>query len=266
MHVPTRVPPTVVLVHGAFTDASSWAAVAGLLHSAGLRVRAPANPLRGLRQDSAYIRSVVRDIAVPVVLVGHGYGGAVITHAAADNDNVVALCYVAAFGLDARECVLDITRRFAPMPSAYATVTAPLPARSPGSPESELYIRRTRFADVFAADLPPRVSRVLAVTQRPIASSALTGVSGPPAWASKPSWYAIATADQLLNPTAQHFMAQRMAAAEHLLDGSHAVLLSQPGAVTGMIREAVAHGSAPVDGDEPPEQGEHPIQVNAPRA
>lgn len=249
MHVPTHVPPTVVLVHGAFTDASSWAGVVGLLHGAGLRVCAPANPLRGLRQDAAYIRSVVRAIAVPVVLVGHGYGGAVITQAAADNDNVVALCYVAAFGLDARECVLDITRRFASMPSAHATVTAPVSARSPGGQESELYIRRTRFADVFAADLPPRVSDVLSVTQRPIASSALTGVSGPPAWAFKPSWYAIASADQVLNPTAQRFMAQRMTAAEYLLDGSHAVLLSQPGAVAGMIREAAAHGAAPYDGD-----------------
>ncbi|NEA57441.1 alpha/beta hydrolase [Streptomyces sp. SID13666] len=230
-----------MLVHGAFTDASSWAGITSLLHAAGLTVRAPANPLRDLAQDAAYLRSVVRRINVPVVLVGHGYGGAVITHAATDTDNVVALCYVAAFGLDHGECVLDITSRFAPTPATDATFTATLPAQNPTAPEGELYIRRDRFPQVYAVDLPPRVQRVLSVTQRPIARSALTGRSGPPAWASKPSWYAIATADQVLNPTAQRFMAQRMAATEYLLDGSHAVVWSQPGAVAAMIREAASH-------------------------
>ncbi|UKY54801.1 alpha/beta fold hydrolase [Streptomyces inhibens] len=238
MHGPTSVPPTIVLVHGAFTDASSWAGVVSLLHAAGLTVRAPANPLRGLVQDAAYIGSMVRDIDVPVVLVGHDYGGAVITHAATDADNVVALCYVAGFGLDAGECVLDITNRFAPVPVADATFTAALPAQIPGGPESELYIHKERFPQVYAADLPPSVKDVLSVAQRPIACRALTSRSGPPAWASKPSWYAIATADRILSPTAQRFMAQRMAATEYMLDGSHAVVLSQPAAVVAMIREA----------------------------
>ncbi|WP_327433787.1 alpha/beta fold hydrolase [Streptomyces sp. NBC_01236] len=249
MHRPTPVPPTIVLVHGAFTDASSWARVISLLHAAGLTVRAPANPLRGLAQDAASIRSVVRDIDVPVVLVGHGYGGAVITQAASDADNVVALCYVAAFGLDAGECVLDITSRFAPVPVADATFTAALPAQIPGSPESELYIRKERFPQVYAADLSPSVNDVLSVAQRPIACGALTSRSGPPAWASKPSWYAIATADRTLNPTAQRFMAQRMAATEYVLDGSHAVVLSQPAAVVAMIREAAEQGNGRGDGD-----------------
>jgi pimeloyl-ACP methyl ester carboxylesterase len=249
MHKPTRVPPTIVLVHGAFTDASSWAEVISLLHAAGLTVRAPANPLRGLAQDAAYIRSVVRDIDVPVVLVGHDYGGAVITHAATDADNVVALCYVAAFGLDAGECVLDITNRFAPVPVADATFTAALPTQIPRGPECELYIRKERFPQVYAADLPPSVNDALSVAQRPIACSALTSRSGPPAWASKPSWYAIATADRILNPTAQRFMAQRMAATEYVLDGSHAVVLSQPAAVVAMIQEATEQGNGHGDGD-----------------
>lgn len=249
MHEPTPIAPTIVLVHGAFTDASSWAGVISLLHSVGFTVRAPANPLRGLAQDAAYIGSVVRDIDAPVVLVGHCYGGAVITHAATDADNVVALCYVAALGLDAGECVLDITSRFAPMPVADATVTAALPAQLPGGPESELYIREERFPQMYAADLPPRVKNVMSVAQRPIARSALTGRSGPPAWASKPSWYAIATADRMLNPTAQRFMAQRMAATEYVLDGSHAVVLSQPRAVAAMIREAAEQGTGRDDGD-----------------
>ncbi|GAA1276220.1 MULTISPECIES: alpha/beta fold hydrolase [Streptomyces] len=249
MHGPTPSLPTIVLVHGAFTDASSWARVIRLLHAAGLTVRAPANPLRGLAQDAAYIRSVVCHLDVPVVLVGHGYGGAVITQAAADADNIVALCYVAAFGLDAGECVVDITNRFAPMPVTDATVTVALPGRFPAEPDSELYIREERFPQVYAADLPPRVTDVLSVAQRPIAWSGLTGRSGAPAWASKPSWYAIATADRMLNPTAQRFMAQRMAATEHLLDGSHAVVLSQPGAVAAMIREAVEQGTGRGGGD-----------------
>lgn len=249
MHGPTPLLPTIVLVHGAFTDASSWARVIRLLHAAGLTVRAPANPLRGLAQDAAYVRSVVCHLDVPVVLVGHGYGGAVITHAATDADNIVALCYVAAFGLDAGECVVDITNRFAPMPVTDATVTVALPGRFPTEPDSELYIRKERFPQVYAADLPPSVTDVLAVAQRPIAWSALTGRSGPPAWASKPSWYAIATADRILNPTAQRFMAQRMAATEHLLEGSHAVVLSQPGAVAAMIREAAEQGTGRGGGD-----------------
>ncbi|MES4907680.1 MULTISPECIES: alpha/beta hydrolase [unclassified Streptomyces] len=243
---PVPPPPTIVLVHGAFTDASSWAGVISLLHAAGSAVRAPANPLRGLTYDAAYIRSVVRDIDVPVVLVGHGYGGAVITHA--DADNVVALCYVAAFGLDAGECVLDITSRFPPTPVADATCTADLPAQLPGGPDSEVYISEERFPHVYAADLPPHVKHVMSVAQRPIARSALTSRSGPPAWASKPSWYAIATADRMLNPTAQRFMAQRMAAIEYLLDGSHAVVLSQPDAVVAMIQEAAEQGNGHGDG------------------
>ncbi|MFG2353082.1 alpha/beta fold hydrolase [Streptomyces sp. NPDC048521] len=243
MRRPTPVTPTVVLVHGAFTDASSWAGVISLLHADGLAVRAPANPLRGLAQDAASIGAVVRALDVPVVLVGHGYGGAVITHAATDADNVVALCYVAAFGLDTGECVLDITNRFAPVAVADAVITAALPAPIPGGPESELYIRRERFSQMYAADLPSGVTDVRSLAQRPIARGALTGRSGPPAWACKPSWYAIAAADRMLNPTAQRFMAQRMAATEYTLDGSHAVLLSQPGAVAAMIREAAERGT-----------------------
>ncbi|MEV7866346.1 alpha/beta hydrolase [Streptomyces sp. NPDC088124] len=241
VHGPTPPPPTVVLVHGAFTDASSWAKVIRLLRTAGLTVLAPANPLRGLAQDASYIRSVLGQITVPVVLVGHGYGGAVITHAAADADNTVALCYVAAFGLDAGESVSDIMNRFARTPRTGATVTDARPAPSPAGRQSEVYIRKERFRQVYAADLSPRVTDVLAVTQRPIARSTLNDTSGPPAWASKPSWYAISAADRILSPVAQRFMAQRMAATEYLLKASHAVVLSQPGAVTAMIQEAVEH-------------------------
>ncbi|MFJ4326730.1 esterase/lipase family protein [Streptomyces tricolor] len=230
--------PTVVLVHGAFTDASSWTGVIRLLHAAGLTVRAPANPLRGLAHDAAYVRSVLRQIDAPVVLVGHGYGGAVVTDAAADADNVVALGYVAAFGLDAGESLLDVTHRFSPVPGTDTVFTASVAAPSPVAADGELFIRAERFLQMYAADLPPRVTRALSVRQRPLAHSALTAGSGPPAWASKPSWYAIAAADRLLDPTAQRFMAQRMAATEYLVDGSHALVLSRPDAVAAMIRAA----------------------------
>ncbi|MFD1929971.1 alpha/beta fold hydrolase [Nonomuraea mangrovi] len=218
--------PTIVLVHGAFTDASSWAAVIGELQAAGFTVRAPANPLRDLAGDAAHISGVVRAIDGPVVLVGHCYGGAVITNV--DAGNVVALGFVAAFGLDSGESVRDLVHRFAPMPIAAATVRA----------EGELYVRDDRFREVLAADLPPHVTAVMSAAQRPIARGALEGRSGRPSWASLPTWYAIAHADRALNPRAQHFMAQRMAAVEHHLDGSHAVPLSLPAAVADMIRAA----------------------------
>ncbi|MFF2146770.1 alpha/beta fold hydrolase [Kitasatospora sp. NPDC058190] len=239
MHTPTPVPPTVVLVHGAFTDASSWSEVIGPLRAAGLTVHAPANPLRGLAHDAACVRSLVRGLDTPVVLVGHGYGGAVITQATDDTDQVVALCYVAAFALDAGECLLDITNRFAPSPLADATVTTALPS----GPDSEVYIHAERFRQLYADDLSPAAGQALAAAQRPIACGALTDRSGSPAWADKPSWYAIATADRMLNPVAQRFMAQRMAATEYVLDASHAVPLSRPEAVVAMILEATGHAT-----------------------
>ncbi|MFE7558385.1 alpha/beta fold hydrolase [Kitasatospora sp. NPDC057500] len=235
---PSPLLPTVVLVHGAFADSSTWASVAALLRADGLTVRTPANPLRGLAHDAARLAGVLRGIGGPVVLAGHDYGGAVVTEAAADADNAVALCYVAGFGLDEGECVLDVVRRFAPAPVAEVLAGAPLP----GGPQRGLLVRAERFPHVYAADLPSGVQRALAAAQRPIACGALTGRPGPPAWASRPSWYAIATADRVVNPTAQRFMAQRMAATEHVLDGSHAVALSRPDAVAAMIREAAGLG------------------------
>ncbi|MFF3597298.1 alpha/beta fold hydrolase [Kitasatospora indigofera] len=235
---PTPDPPTVVLVHGAFTDASSWAAVVRLLRASGLAVHAPANPLRGLAHDAACVRSLLRELDTPVVLVGHGYGGAVISQPADDTDQVVALCYAAAFGLDADECVLDIVNRFAPSPLADATVTT-----FPSGPDSEVHIQAERFQRLYADDLSPEAGQALASAQRPIASCALTDRSVSPAWVDKPSWYAVATADRMLNPAAQRFMAQRMAATEYVLNASHAVPLSRPEAVVAMIREATGYAT-----------------------
>jgi pimeloyl-ACP methyl ester carboxylesterase len=231
-----------VLVHGAFTDASVWTEVTGLLTADGLAVHAPVLPLRGLAEDAAHLRDVVGRTGAPVILVGHGYGGAVITQAATGTDEVVALCYVAGFGLDAGECVLDVTSRFPAMPllGTSLTVDPATIAREPASRERELRLRADRFGPAYGADLPDPVRRALFDRQRPITFGALTDPSGPPAWAGLPAWYAITGADRLVNPTAQRFMAQRMAATERVLDASHAAVVSQPAAVAAMIREAAS--------------------------
>ncbi|WP_188196092.1 alpha/beta hydrolase [Nonomuraea sp. SYSU D8015] len=219
--------PRIVLVHGAFTDPSSWAGVIEDLHADGLGAEAVANPLRGLAIDAAHVTGAIRRITDPVVLVGHCYGGAVITNVA--TDNVVALVYVAGFGLDWNESVVHVYRRFAPTLIADAIV---------GRSDAELAVRCDRFRDVLAGDLPARRTAVLAAAQRPIARSALTAGSAAPAWAKLPSWYVIATSDRALNAHAQRFMAQRMAAHELHLNGSHLIHISQPRAVAGMIRAA----------------------------
>ncbi|MFI6880024.1 alpha/beta fold hydrolase [Streptomyces sp. NPDC050400] len=232
MHPHRSAPPTAVLVHGAFADTSIWAEVGRLLRSAGLAVRTPAVPLRGLAQDAAHVRAVVRDLDGPVVLVGHDYSGAVISQASVGTDHIVALCYVAGFGLDDGECVLDVMDRFAPAPVAAAGFTAA------ASAFGELRLDDEEFARLYAAGLPPGQVAALSAAQRPIARAALTDRSGPPAWAAQPCWYAVTGADRIVHPTAQRFMAQRMAATEHLVDASHAVARSHPSAVAAMIQEA----------------------------
>ncbi|CAM5269697.1 alpha/beta hydrolase [Streptomyces fumanus] len=251
MRRPAR--PAVVLAHGAFADASVWTAVTGLLTAGGLAVHAPDLHLRGLAQDAARLQDAVRRAGAPVVLVGHGYGGAVVTQAATGTDEVVALCYVAGFGLDAGECVLDVTGRFPAMPLLGSSLTADPAAlgRDPAGRERELLLRAERFGPAYAADLPDAVRAALLARQRPITLGALTDTPGEPAWAGLPAWYAIAGADRLLNPTAQRFMAQRMAATEHVLDASHAVPLSRPAAVAAMIREATARATGDEDTHRP---------------
>ncbi|WP_460307774.1 alpha/beta fold hydrolase [Actinocorallia aurea] len=217
--------PTVVLVHGAFADASVWAGVVGRLQQAGLPTLAAANPLRGLAGDTAYLLSVLDDIPGPVVLVGHCYGGAVATNAGSLAPNVVGLGYVAAVTPDEGEHIAGLLRRFRPSPGMEAITYA----------AGELVIAEERFARVAAADLPPDQAAVLAVSQRTLAPQAVTERSGRPAWTSVRPWYVIAEADGLLQPSAQRFMAQRMAAAEYRVDGSHLLPRSRPDAIAEII-------------------------------
>ena len=242
--------PTVLLVHGAFADGSIWAGVIAELQAAGIGVTALPNPLRSLAADAAYLACVAGGIDGPVILVGHSYGGAVITAAGSAADNVVGLVYAAAFALDDGESALDITGRF---PGSQLLPTL-RPATFPdvnGAPGVELYIDREAFPHVFAAGLPHRTATVAAAAQRPITAAAFEEKSHAPAWKTTPSWYMIATADQIIPPAAQRFMAQRAGAHTTEIHASHAIALTHPAAVAGQIAAAAASARAHARPEKP---------------
>lgn len=234
-----RVPkPTIVLVHGAWADASGWQVEIAALTKAGYPVIAPANPLRGLSSDSAYLRSLLETIPGPVVLVGHSYGGAVITNAATGLPNVKALVYIAAFVPAAGEPVAQLAGQF---PGSLVTDDA-LDARpytlADGTGGVDLYLKASVFRDAFAADLPRSVTTVLASAQRPWSLAAFTEPSGAPAWTTIPSWYLVATADHAIPPAAQRFMAQRAGSTVVEVRSSHAALISHPAQTVALIVKA----------------------------
>ncbi|MER5325179.1 alpha/beta fold hydrolase [Streptosporangium roseum] len=229
------VKPTVVLVHGAFADASSWNPVIQRLQFAGFPVLAPANPLRDLTGDSAYVSSVLDTIAGPVILVGHSYGGAVITNAARGHDNVKALVYLAAFAPDESESAFQLTGQFPGSKLPESIIPRPYPGGVDG------YVDPAKFRDVFAADLPSSRTRLLAATQRPASVAGLQGPSGAPAWKNIPSWFLIAGSDNTIPPAAQRFMAKRAASKTvEIRRSSHVVMLSHPDAATASILAAHA--------------------------
>ncbi|KAA2266589.1 alpha/beta hydrolase [Solihabitans fulvus] len=229
--------PTVVLVHGGLSDASSWdAVVAGLLRD-GHTVLAPPNPLRGQDNDAAYVASVLRTVPGPVVLVGHSYGGAVITNAGRE-PNVRALVYLAAMGPAEGENAQDAVGDHPGGVPEEAIVTRPFPLPDGGT-GVDVYLDQARFHDVLAHDVPAERAAVLAVTQRPLAMATQSDRSGPPAWASLPSWYLVAAGDRALPPGAQRAMAAKMGADTIELDTSHLPHVSRPDAVADLIRAAV---------------------------
>lgn len=234
--------PTVVLVHGGFADASFWTPVVQQLQAQDLPVLAPPNPLRGLAADAEYIASFVRQIDGPVLLVGHSYGGAVITVAGAAADNVVGLVYVAAFILDEQESFGDVFAGFpaTPLIEAVRPSTYPLPN---GDTAVELTIAPEQYRSAFAADLPEEQTEVLAVMQRPFAAI-FDDRAQAAAWKSLPSWAVVATADNAIHPHAERHMARRAGAATVEVDASHSIALSQPTAVVELIQSAVAATSA----------------------
>ncbi|MET9725316.1 alpha/beta fold hydrolase [Streptomyces zaomyceticus] len=236
--------PTVVLVHGAFADATGWIGVISELRSSGIPVIAPSNPLRGLTADAAYLASVLAQLDGPIVLVGHDYGGAPIT-VAGTAENVVALVYVAACVPDEGESLAQLQEGF---PGASSTGrlkerTYPLPD---GDSAVEVTIEEAAFPSVFAADLPEDVAGALAASQRPLATAAFTEKTSAAAWRTKPSWALVAGADRMIDPEVQRFGAARATAVVvELPDASHAVVLSEPTRVADLIRDAIRTTSRP---------------------
>ncbi|MFK0121303.1 alpha/beta fold hydrolase [Streptomyces sp. NPDC090994] len=229
--------PTIVLVHGAFADASSWSPVIERLQDRGYRVLAPANPLRGLHHDAAHITAFLESVEGPVVLAGHSYGGAVITQAAARTPGVRALVYVAAFMPDAGDVLGELSSRFPGSQLAPALIQVPSPAPD-GSPGIDLYLRTDKFHQVFAQDVPRDTARVLAAVQRPLSATAFGDRATEAAWRTLPSWTLIATEDRGIPPELQRFQARRAGSHTVEVPSSHLPLHSFPHAVTSLIRSA----------------------------
>jgi pimeloyl-ACP methyl ester carboxylesterase len=230
--------PTFVLVHGAFADASGFGGVIRELESAGHKVVAPPNPLRGVGFDAATVGAVAGAIDGPVVLVGHSYGGAVIGQASATLDNVTALVFLAAFGLDAGESCLSVQQPFPPpllnstnAPTAYAAVGA---AQGP-----DVYVAKERFRETFCADVPVDMADVMFATQRPLAFAALGENATAAGWKTKPNWFLVSEHDNAISPDAERFMAKRMGATTETIDGSHTAFIAKPVAVTAFILKAL---------------------------
>ncbi|MEU8982767.1 alpha/beta hydrolase [Streptomyces sp. NPDC048309] len=230
---------TVVLVHGAFADASSWSRVVRRLSAAGVTAVAAANPLRGLTADGEYIASLVSHIEGSVLLVGHSYGGPVITYASAKAENVEGLVFVASFGVDQGVSALGSNENFPPA----ELDTALLPRTFPRGEETgtEFYIQPEQFHSVFCADLPDDEAAVLAVSQRPAADVAFgEPLAVEPGWKKLPSWFVVAGADHAINPDAERAAAKRIGATVTEIDGgSHAIALSHPDEVAQVILGAL---------------------------
>ncbi|MFZ4275804.1 alpha/beta fold hydrolase [Streptomyces arboris] len=242
--------PTVVLVHGAWADASGWNEISKSLQARGYPVVATANPLRSLSGDSDYLAARLKAVKGPIVLVGHSYGGAVITNAAAGNPNVKSLVYVAGFAPDKGEDTLKLAAKFpgsrlsddpdAPVPTSLDAV----PIGS-GPTDVDLYIKPDKFSDVFLSNrLDKSRARVLAASQRPVTPVAGGEPSKAAAWKTIPSWYLVATDDRTIGTENLRYMAKRAGSTTVEVDAPHAVMETAPGAVTDLILQA-AHDSRP---------------------
>jgi pimeloyl-ACP methyl ester carboxylesterase len=216
----------VLLVHGAWADGSCWAKVIPLLEAKGLRVNAAQIPLTSLEDDVAVTRRLLATIKSPTILVGHSYGGAVITAAGVDVPNVKALVYITAFGLDEGESLASLSQQ-GPAPAGASAV----------EPDEQgfLWINRSRFHSAFAADATDKEAGVMAVVQKPLAVASFAAKCGVPAWKTLPSWYLQCTEDQMIPPPAQGFMAKRMGATVRTVAASHAVFMAHPGEVADII-------------------------------
>jgi len=230
------VKPTIVLVHGAFADSSSWNGVIVNLQKDGYKTVAVANPLRSVSNDAGLVSDVVGSIEGPVVLVGHSYGGQIISNAANGHDNVKSLVYVAAFAPDSGESASDLAGRF-PGSTLGEALAAPVKLTDGGV---DLSIDQTKFRDQFAHDVPPDASALMAVGQRPITEAALTDKSGEPAWKTLPSYFVYGDSDKNIPAKALGFMAERAGSRQTVVveGASHVVMVSHPKIVADLIEEA----------------------------
>lgn len=233
---PAASKPTIVLVHGAFADSSGWNDVVSKLQVRGYSVTAVANPLRSLKSDAEYLESALKAIPSPVVLVGHSYGGLVISNAVNGNKNVKALVYVAAYAPEAGESAAALSSRFpGRIPGALA------PVELPGGGK-DLYVRPERFRALFAADIPEPTTKQMASTQRPVTEAALNEPSIASAWKSTPSYFVYGAEDRTIPAAAHAFMAERAHAKEtiEVKGASHVVMISNPDVVAQIIDRAAS--------------------------
>jgi pimeloyl-ACP methyl ester carboxylesterase len=234
--------PSIVLLHGAWADSGSWDGVTQRLQADGFTVYAPPNPLQGLPYDSAFLADFLHSISGPIVLVGHSYGGAVITNAATGDSQVKALVYVDAFAPAQGQTLAQLLAAY---PGSCAVPANLNVVPFPGAPSGvgDAYIKQSVYPSCMANGLPAAEARVLGVTQRPIATSALTQESGVPAWKTIPSWAVVGTADHAIPLALQLAMAKTAHAQVTRVDASHLSMISNPGTVTTVILRAVRAAS-----------------------
>jgi pimeloyl-ACP methyl ester carboxylesterase len=234
-----RSTPTVVLVHGAFADASGYAGVIRELRTRAIQVRAPMNPLRSLAFDADAIARYTTTLEGPIILVGHSYGGAVISQAASVVNGVIALVFLSAFAPDQGESCASVQEPFPP--SLLASTSVPSPYDAPGAPGGpDLFIKIADFHQTFCADLPAEVAAPMAVSQRPLSAAALTEQATVAGWKNLPAWYLLSEQDQAISPDCQRFMAKRMNAnVESVSGGSHAAFIAHPDVAASVILRAI---------------------------
>jgi pimeloyl-ACP methyl ester carboxylesterase len=241
---PGETKPTIVLVHGAWADASGFAAEIRALGQQGFRAVGFANPLRGLADDAKYLADYLGTLSGPIVLVGHSYGGAVISAAAVGNEQVKALVFLDGWMPDEGESIAQVFQQMSEG-SLVEPAIRPVPFTRPdGSEDQDLYLDVESFPAAFAADVAPVLAETMAATQRPWSAAAFAEPSGPPAWKTLPCWYLLGTEDRAIPPSLQRFMAERAHAKIREAPASHASMVSQPEAATELILQA-AESAAP---------------------
>ena len=230
--------PTIVLVHGAWADASSWQPVIERLHNDGYVVRAIPNPLRSLAGDAASVRAFLETLSGPIVVVGHSYGGAVVTNAATGVPNVKALVYVNAFALDEGESAIQVAGPDSALSNPDPTKVFDFVPAGPPTATTDLYLKKSTVFTSFATGLNANDKAMVYATQRPGLFGGLTDTSGPPAWKTIPSWYLIGTEDQIIPPDVQRSLAKRAGSKVTEFNEGHLGLLTDPKTTTRVIEQA----------------------------